>query len=680
MEAETDLQSAAPSAGSEAPEGEGGSSPAEPGTTTTSQAVQEGEVSSEITSPRDSVEAQEEREPKGPIAPKTTDWTTFNGDLAAQKYSPADQITPENVDQLEKVWEIHTGDVSGGSGDLPATVWSATPIYANDTIYLGTPFYRILALDPATGEQKWAYDTKSTLEALTQPALKNRGVTYWEAENPKPDTPCEKRVYIGTMDATLHAVDADSGKPCEDFGKNGVLDVNKWNKTNDRWPLSLLQPPTAYKDKLFIGWAGKDWAWASAPPGSVFAVDARTGELDWQVNFLPADIREKTGTANVWASMSVDEERGILYLPVSSPSPNYWGGNRTEDIPLATSVTAVDTENGKILWSRQLIHHDVWDYDTNSAPTLVDLTVDGEKVPALVQTTKQSMLYVLNRETGEPVFGMDERPVPASDAEGEEVSATQPFAMKPPPSHDFARYPPMNTLANLLSFGECKEMIDGMRYDGLFTPPSEEGTIVYPGTAGGMQWGGGTVDPETGHFYVNTSKVVQTLTLVPRDEYEKDAGGSGNEQGYYPQTGAPYGFKLINWLNSMGLPCWDPPYGTLLAYDLNSGEKLWEVPFGRSKKWGFYGPESWGSPNIGAPVLTAGGVIFIGASMDGRVRAIDPENGDVLWSDIVAAPSVSNPAVYIHDGRQYVAFVAGGNSILSPAVSDQFVVYALPED
>ena len=607
------------------------------------------------------------------------EWTTFNGDLAARKWSPAQQITRENVGGLELAWSYETGDVSDGSGDLPATVWSATPIYANDTLYLGTPFYRIVALDPATGEERWTYDSQSELAALTQPALKNRGVTYWEAEEPT-GGPCDRRVYIGTMDAELHAVDADTGERCADFGDGGVVNVNQWNDINDKWPLSLLQPPTAYGDKLFVGWAGKDWEYAEAPPGTVFALDARTGEKVWEVSFIPDEIRQRTGTANVWASMSVDEERGILYLPVSSPSPNYWGGNRTEEIPLATSVTAVDTDTGEILWSRQLVHHDIWDYDTGSAPTLVDLTIDGETVPALVQTSKQAMLYVLNRETGEPIFGMEERPVPASDAEGEEASPTQPFAMVPPPSHDFTAYPEMSPLANAISLGACARMVEGMRYEGLFTPPSEEGTIVYPGTAGGMQWNGGMLDPRTNRFYINSSKVVQTLRLVPRAEYEAEAGGSGNEQGFYPQEGAPYGFELVNWTFGPDLPCWKPPYGTLSAYDLDTGERLWEVPFGRSQKWGFYGPAAWGSPTLGGGAVTAGGVIFIGATMDAKVRAIDTDTGDVLWSDNVEAPAVSLPAVYVHQGRQYVAFAAGGNSIIKPQVGDQLAVYALPED
>ncbi|MBP0482135.1 pyrroloquinoline quinone-dependent dehydrogenase [Sagittula salina] len=613
-----------------------------------------------------------------PVAAHAQDWPGFHGNLASQKYSPLTQITPENVGDLERAWEVHTGDLSLGNGDLPKTIWSATPVYANDTLYLGTPFYRILALDPATGEERWSFDTESTLEALTQPGLKNRGVTYWEAEQPTGQA-CDKAVYIGTMDARLFAVDADSGRPCKDFAEGGALDVNQWNTTNNRWPLSLLQPPTAYKDKLFIGWAGMDWQYSEAPPGTVFAVDARTGELDWTVDFIPEEIRAKTGTANVWTAMTVDQERGILYLPVSSPSPNYWGGNRTQEIPMATSVTAVDTESGAVLWSRQLVHHDIWDYDTDSAPTLVDLTVDGERVPALVQSTKQGMLYVLNRETGEPIFDWEERPVPASDAEGEQAAPTQPFVTTPEPPNSSTEWPGIWPLADTLSFGYCSRRLEELTYEGLFTPPNEHGgALIYPGTAGGMQWGGGAVNPETGVYYVNTSRVVQILELFPRAEYDQMQGGSGNEQGLYPQEGAPYGFSLTNFVTpTLGIPCWKPPFGTLQAYDLNTGEKLWQTPFGAVQQWGFYMPESWGSPNIGGPVVTASGLLFIGASMDDRVRAIDAETGEELWSDLLDVPVVANPAVYEHEGEQYVVFVSGGNTILKPEVSDQVVAYRL---
>lgn len=606
-------------------------------------------------------------------------WDTFHGQLSAQKHAPSAQITPSNVDELERQWEVHTGDLSDGSGDLPPTVWSATPIYANDTLYLGTPFYRILALDPATGEERWSYDSQSRLEALTQPALKNRGVAYWEADAPQEGQPCQKRVYLGTMTATLHAVDADTGEPCADFAEGGILDVNQWNTTNDRWPLSLLQPPTVVGDTLVLGWAGKDWAFSEAPPGTVFGIDARTGERNWTVDFIPEEVRQRTGTANVWTAMSADPELGLVYIPVSSPSPNYWGGNRTEEIPLATSVTAVEVETGEIAWSRQLVHHDIWDYDTVSAPTLMDIERDGEAIPALVQPTKQGFLYVMNRETGEPLFDWPEREVPASDAEGEQAAPTQPFPTAPPPTLDHEEWPGVWWLADLVSFGGCSRRAEGMRYEGLFTPPSVEGTIAYPGTAGGMQWGGGSYDPGTGLFYVNASRVAQIFRLVPREEYERIEGGSGNEAGYYPQEGAPYGFYLSVFENWAGMPCWKPPFGTMSAYDIAAGEKVWEVPFGRIQRYGFHMPESWGTPTIGGPVSTGGGLIFIGASIDARVRALDAETGQELWNDPVMAPSVSNPAVFEHEGRQWVVFVAGGNSILKPEVGDQIAAYALPE-
>ncbi len=613
-----------------------------------------------------------------PAADHGAVWDTFNGDLAAQKYSSATQITPENVGQLVQAWETHTGDLSDGSGDKPETVWSATPLFVNDTLYLGTPFYRIFALQPDTGRVKWTYDSKSELKALTQPALKNRGVAYWQAATPAAGQSCQKRVYIGTMDGKLHAVDADTGKLCPDFGKDGILDLAQWNSVHDKYPLSILQPPTVYEDTLFIGWAGKDWAFKEAPPGSVFAVDARTGELKWQFDAIPKGQRATTGTANVWASMSVDKQRGILYLPVSSPSPNFYGGNRTDSLPLATSVTALDTETGKVLWSRQLVHHDIWDLDTDAPPTLVDIDKDGQLVPALVQTSKQGFIYVLNRVTGEPIYPIEERPVPMSDIPGEQAAPTQPFVDTPMPVVP-PRWPGVFKLADLTSFGYCSRKAANLRYDGPFTPPSLQGTLTYPPTTGGTEWGGGAVDPENQIYYVNSSSIVQIYQLIRRAEYDKVAGASGNESGYSAQEGSPFGFRLTNFLSPLGIPCWKPPYGSIAAYDLKTGKQLYKVPFGVTQKWGFYMPESWGSPTIGAPVITKTGLLFIGASMDARVRALDAKTGAVLWQHQVQAPAVAMPAVYTFKGRQYVVFAAGGNSILKPQVGDQIAAFALPQ-
>lgn len=601
-------------------------------------------------------------------------WGSFHGDLASRKFADVDSFTPETIGRLERAWEYRTGDVSDGSGELPATVWSATPIYANGTLYLGTPFYRIVALDPATGAEIWTYDTRSTLEALTQPALKNRGVAYWESGR---EGACEKRVYIGTMDAELHAVDADTGAACAGFGEGGVLNVNQWNDVNDKFPFSLLQPPTVVGDTLLLGWAGKDWEYSVAPPGNLLAVDARTGDLLWEASFVPEDMIERTGTANIWTAMSVDPELGLVYAPVSSPSPNYWGGDRTDAIPLATSVTAIDLETGNVAWSFQHVRHDIWDYDTPSAPTLVDIDRDGETVPALVQATKQGFLFVLDRRTGEPLFPVEARPVPPSDAAGEVAVDTQPFATVPAPLGGALDLPAVWWLADAMSLGQCSRDRERYRYEGLFTPPSEQGTLMYPGTAGATNWGGVAVDPRSDVLYVNSMRVVQLIRLIPREEYERIAGGSGAEQGYYPQEGSPYGFLLTDWSNWAGIPCWEPPFGTFTAIDLRTGERLYEVPFGMGQYWGFYGLRDWGTPTLGGPVVTAGGVVFVGASMDARVRALDAATGEEIWSDRVHAPAVSIPAVFTHEGTDYVVFAVGGNPILKDQVADQVVAYRL---
>lgn len=622
-------------------------------------------------------------QPATPLVPGTPTWDSFHGQLNAQKYSPLTQITADNVGKLTKVWEFHTGDVSDGKGDTPATVWSATPIFANDTLYIGTPFDRLIALDPGTGKEKWHYDTKSSRKALTQPVLKNRGVSYWQAKNPVSGEACQKMVYMGTVDGKLFALDADSGKPCSGFANNGVLDLNQWNTVNAKYPLSVLQPPTVVGNHLLVGWAGKDWAYAEAPPGTVFSVNAQTGKLEWTFEAIPAEIRKRTGTANVWTHMSADEANGLVYLPVSSPSPNYWGGNRVDAIPLGTSTTALDINTGKVVWSRQWVHHDVWDYDINSAPTLMDITVDGKQIPALIQATKQGFLFVVNRLTGEDVWPIEERPVPQGDGsvQGEVLSPTQPFPTKPAPLLDQSKKPEIWKLADIVGGGQCSRLWDNLTYEGMYTPPTTkgEGTLTYPDSAGGVQWGGVAFDPQKQIAIVNTSHIVQYVKLYSREDYDNADKDSGNESGFAPQEGAPYGMRLLVASNWLGMPCWQPPFGEIVALDMHTGDVKWRRPVGASQQYGFFMPESWGSPTIGGPAVTAGGVIFIGASMDAKVRAYSVESGEELWSDQAEAPAVANPSFYEYKGRQYVAFVAGGNTILKDQVGDQVVVYALPE-
>ncbi|KAB0613544.1 pyrroloquinoline quinone-dependent dehydrogenase [Castellaniella defragrans] len=618
-----------------------------------------------------------------PVLPaaRAQEWDSFHGQLSAQKYSPLTQIDADNVARLKRVWQFHTGDVSDGTGDLPATVWSATPLFANDTLYIGTPFYRVFALDPASGRVKWRFDSHSTLKAMTQPALKTRGVAYWAARDPRPGQPCQKIVYLGTMDAQLFALDADTGRKCEGFGRHGVLDINAQNTVHAKYPLSLLQPPTVAGDHLLLGWAGKDWAYAQAPPGTLFSLDARTGRLEWTFHALNEEMSRVSGTANVWTAVSVDPQRGLVYVPVSSPSPNYWGGYWPDDVPLATSTTALDLETGKVVWSRQWVHHDVWDYDINAAPTLMDITVNGRRIPALMQSTKQGFLFVVNRETGEDVWPIEERPVPQGDGsvQGEHLSPTQPFPTRPAPLLDQSRKPEVWAPADIAGAGECSRLWDKLEYRGMYTPPTArgEGALAYPDSAGGVQWGGVAFDPVGQTAVVNVSHIVQYVKLFDRKAYDEADSGAGNESGFAPQQGAPYGMRLEVALNWLGMPCWRPPYGELVALDMHTGEVKWRRPVGAAQKYGFFMPERWGSPTIGGPAVTAGGLVFIGGSMDAKVRAYSLKTGEELWSDQAQAPVVANPAVYSYHGREYVAFVAGGNSIIKDQVGDQLVVYAL---
>jgi quinoprotein glucose dehydrogenase len=601
-------------------------------------------------------------------------WDAFGGNQQAQKYSTATQINPENVGSLKKAWDFHTGDVSSGSH---STTWGATPLFVNDTVYTGTPKYNIFALEPDTGKLKWKYSANGNNGDENQ-GLKNRGVAYWAASAPVAGQPCQKMVYIGNMQGELHGVDADTGKPCAGFGKNGIVDVDGFNQTNHKWKIGLIQPPAVYKDTLILGWAGNDWVYKTENPGTVYGLDARTGALKWTFNIIPPDMLNQTGTANVWAGISVDPETGLAFLPTSSPSPNYYGGDRLKEMPYATATVAVNAETGEVKWARQLVHHDIWDVDINSAPTLVDIKRNGQTIPALIQATKMGFLFVLNRNTGEPVYPIEERPFPASDVKGEVASKTQPYVPVPRPTID-DHMPPVSTLADLVSFGECSRWKARIRDEGRYTPPSLRGSISWPATVGGVEWGGGALDPTTNTYVVNSDVVPQIYTLIPRDEADKKYGQAlRGRDGYAAQQGSAYGFKLENFLNMWGMPCWAPPYGKLLSYDMNTGKLNWEKPFGQVQKWGFYMPESWGSVTIGAPVITKGGLIFIGASMDSRVRAVDVKTGNVLWKHLVEAPAVAQPAVYTYKGKEYVLFIAGGNGILTPRLSDQVVAFALP--
>lgn len=607
-------------------------------------------------------------------------WQHADGDLRAQKFSPLKEITPANVASLRLAWRARTGDVPAAatSNARSAAGWSATPLFANDTVYVGSPLSKVLAFEPDTGKLKWSYDPKPDRTANPHRDLANRGVAYWQAGTSAAGQPCQKRIYVGTVDAKLHAVDADTGKPCADFGDGGVLNTDQWNVANRKWPLALVQPPTVFRDYLFLGWTGNGLSDSAVSPGTLFALDARTGALRWTFESISEDIAAKTGLASITGSMSVDAARNMLYVPVGSPSPDFFGGNRLDDMPNATSVTALDIETGKVVWSRQLVHHDLWDYGPNAAPALIDIVKDGVTIPALVQTSKQGFLFVLNRQTGEPVYPVEERSVPKSAVPGEVSAPTQPFVDVPQPTTDDA-WPGVFKLADWASFGYCARTVRRLRNEGRFTPPSLQGTLFYPSLIGGVGQGGGAVDPASQTLVVNSSNVVQISRLLRRADYNNLADDDADVAGdLFPMRGVPYGIRLSTFLNPLGIPCWNPPYGTLSSYDLKTGKLLWRKPFGQVQHWGFYMPEAWGTPTVGDPAVTASGLIFIGASIDSRVRAIDLKSGEVLWKHLVPAPATALPAIYQYKGKQYVVFAAGGHAALAAKFSDEILAFALP--
>jgi quinoprotein glucose dehydrogenase len=611
---------------------------------------------------------------KAPDNDRAQAWDAFGGNQQAQKYSTATQITPRNVKALTTAWSIHTGDVAKSRVEVS---WEATPLFVNNTLYVGTPRFRIYAMAPDTGEVKWVYAAGGLTGKPESEGMHTRGVAYWAAATVQVGRPCQKMVYIGTMDGELHGVDADTGKPCKGFGYNGVVNIDRWNTINHKWTVALIQPPAVYKDTLVLGWSGFDWLYKTENPGTVYGIDARTGHLKWTFSPIPAEMRNQTGTANVWAGISIDPETGLAFLPVSSPSPNHYGGDRLKEMPLVDATVAVNAETGAVRWSRQLVHHDLWDMDINSAPVLVDIRRNGKSIPALVQANKMGMIVVLNRNTGEPIYPILEKAYPASDVKGEVAAKTQPFVPYPEPLVA-ERTPPVSAFADLTSFGECSRWKRGIRDEGRYTPPSLRGSLSWPATVGGVEWGGGAVDPTTGTYVVNASQVPQIITLVPRAEADKVLQGKligPNNLGAL--KGSPYATRYTNFLNMWGMPCWAPPYGTLSSYDLNTGRLNWRKPFGQIKEYGLYLPEAWGSITIGPPTITKSGLVFIGASMDSRVRAIDLRTGNVLWKHAVDAPVIAQPTVYTYKGREYVVFVAGGGLFIRHS-SDQLIAFTLP--
>ncbi len=619
-----------------------------------------------------------------------TEWPNYGNDPGGMRYSALSQINRENVSKLKVAWIFHTGDSSDGSRDRKRSGFEATPILVDGTLYFTTPFNRVIALDPETGHQRWAYDPKIDLTLDYGDGLVNRGVATWLDPVRAASQACRRRIYESTQDARLVSLDAATGKPCLDFGDYGQVNLRDVPGYRAGW-YHMTSPPTVIDDLVIVGSAIDDNPRAAMPAGLVRAFDARSGTLRWSWDPILAGaaagasggkpVDRQIGAANAWSVMSVDLERDLIFVPTGSASPDYYGGLRPGDDKWANSVVALHARTGKIAWGFQLVHHDLWDYDTASPPLLATLRHQGESVPVVIEGNKAGLLYVLNRDTGKPVFPVEERRVPPSDVPGETASPTQPFPVAPPP------LAPQQVSAKD-AWGPtpedretCRKWISGLRSEGVFTPPSLQGTLEVPGYLGGMTWSGYAFDPQHGLLVVNTNNFVAKVKLIPRADFWRDDVRT-EEGDYGPQTGTPYGMFRRYLQSPSDLPCTAPPWGTLIAVDMTEGRIRWQVPLGSMQDFGGkHPPIPPGSISLGGPITTAGGLVFIAGTFDPYIRAFDVETGKELWKAQLPDSGHATPMTFRlgRNGKQYVIIAAGGHpKITEESPSDALVAFTLP--
>jgi quinoprotein glucose dehydrogenase len=616
-------------------------------------------------------------------------WAHYGGDAGGSRYSTAVQITPANVKHLKVAWTFRSGEHGRGfPGDAWTThmTWEATPILHDGALYFTTSATDVIAIDAVTGKLRWRHDSR--VPRINYSDAASRGVTLWVDPQSAADAPCHARIFAPTLDSRLLALDAQTGRPCQGFADHGALDLlngihSTW-KPGDHWRDYLVtSPPVILDGKVILGSSVGDNRGVALEHGTVRAYDARTGKFVWGWDPVPreasnpvyaqwnATAAAATGAANAWAPLSVDPQRHLVFVPTGSASPDFFGGLRPGDDRWANSVVALDGDTGKLAWGFQLVHHDLWDYDSAAQPSLVTLQHEGRSIPAVIQPTKTGMLFTFDRETGKPIFPIVEKPVPQDGVPGELLSKTQPFPAAPEP---LVRQGPVtkDDLARI-SFG-CH--LERYKSEGIFTPPSVQGSVEQPGYAGGVEWGGLAFDPVHQIVVVNTNDLPMLVALVPRDQMEAQSDSSEyKDWDFSRMRGTPDGMRRKAFMSSLGTPCVKPPWGELTAVDMRNGKRLWQVPLGNA----VLNHGNFGVPGMGGPIVTASGVVFVAATMDNDIRAFDIHTGKLLWQYKLPAGGQATPMTYAIDGRQYLVIVAGGHGLLGTERGDYVIAFALPQ-
>ena len=608
------------------------------------------------------------------------EWAYYGRDAGGARFSPLTQITPANVAGLKPAWTFHMGDIADGSKG-PRSGVETTPLFLDGRLYVTTPFNRIVALDPVSGRSLWAYDPKIDTRVWYGDGLINRGLAAWR--DPDARGPCHLRLYEATLDARLVSVDAATGKPCPGFGTDGQVSLKDVRNYRPGW-YHMTSPPIVVDSVVVVGSAIDDNAQAEMPGGAVRGFDARSGKLKWTWEPLekppnvPAEAW-KTGAGNAWSILAADPARHLVFVPTGSASPDYYGGLRPGDDRWANSVVALDARTGKLAWGFQLVHHDLWDYDTAAAPLATRVRLNGKATPVLIAGNKTGMLYALDPATGKPALPIEERPVPQSDVPGERTSPTQPFPLTLPRLAPQALTPDKAFGLSDADRDACRKALADLTGAAVFTPPSLTGMLAVPGNVGGINWSGFAWDARRERLIVSISNLPFKVRLIPRDKFT--GGDRGDLRGETaPQSGTPYAMNRAPLRAPSGVPCAPPPWGELVAVDVAAGKVAWRTPLGTMDELApGVGAVAKGSLTLGGPIVTAGGLVFVGGTLDRRFRAFSAETGEELWTAELPASAHATPITYEANGRQYVVIAAGGSAkVTEEKQGDAIVAFALP--